>query len=130
MVCLLGNTLVNDYVVQENRGKATAVMNAGTTLGNIISVSVMYSITKNETNMYLVFGLLGALQIIWAFVMFFMIAEPQNVYDEKEAKRAKRKSFFGKVWSLMKLVVKACKADKALFIGLISFLIARNVTMV
>lgn len=47
MICIIGNTLINDYVIPENRGKATAVQNAGLTLGFIFSVSVMYSITKN-----------------------------------------------------------------------------------
>lgn len=89
---------------------------------------MMYSITKNNTHMYQVFSLLGALQCIWAVLMFFCIDEP-NIYTEKEAKRAGRKSFCGKVWSLMKLVYKACKADKALFIGIIASNIARNQSM-
>lgn len=129
MVCIMGNTLINDYVITENRGKATAVQNAGMTLGNIFSVSVMFTITKNEHNMYAMFGLLGTLQVIWAILMHFVVAEPQGVYNEKEARRADRKSFCGKVWSLMKLVVKACKADKALLIGIIASNIARNQTM-
>jgi MFS family permease len=129
MVCLMGNTLINDYVIQENRGKATAVQNAGMTLGNIFSVSVMFTITKNEHNLYVMFSLLATLQVIWAVMMLFVVAEPIGVYNEKEAKRAGRKSFCSKVWSLMKLVVKACKADKALLIGIIASNIARNQTM-
>lgn len=34
------------------------------------------------------------------------------------------------MWSLIKLVVKACRADKALLIGILGCAIARNVTMV
>jgi predicted MFS family arabinose efflux permease len=127
MVCLVGNTLINDYVIPENRGKATAVQNSGMTLGNIFSVSVMYSITKNMTNLYIVFSLLGTLQVIWAIMMFFSVSEP-IIYNEKEAKRAGRKSFCGKVWSLTKLVGKACMADKALLIGIIASNITRNQT--
>lgn len=129
MVCLVGNTLINDYVIPENRGKATAVQNSGMTLGNIFSVSVMYSVTKNNQNLYIVFSLLGTLQVIWTVIMFFCVSEP-NIYNEKEAKRAGRKSFCGKVWSLSKLVIKACKADKALLVGIIASNIARNQTMV
>jgi hypothetical protein len=76
MVCLVGNTLINDYVIPENRGKATAVQNSGMTLGNIFSVSVMYSVTKNQQNLYIVFGLLGTLQVIWTIIMFFCVSEP------------------------------------------------------
>jgi MFS family permease len=129
MVCIMGNTLINDYVVTENRGRGSAIQNAGMTLGNIFSVSVMFSITKNEHNLYMMFGLLGTLQVIWAVMMFFVVAEPIGMYNEKEAKRAARKSFCGKVWSLMKLVFKACKKDKALLIGIIASNIARNQTM-
>ena len=60
--------------------------------------------------------------------MFFIVAEPQ-IYSEKEAKRAGRKSFCGKVWSLMKLVYKACKEDKALLIGIIVSNVSRNQAM-
>lgn len=76
MVCLVGNTLINDYVIPENRGKATAVQNSGMTLGNIFSVSVMYSVTKNNQNLFIVFGLLGTLQVIWTVIMFFCVSEP------------------------------------------------------
>lgn len=61
MVCLMGNTLINDYVIPENRGKATAVQNSGATLGNIISVSVIFSFTKNFKNQFLIFGLTGTM---------------------------------------------------------------------
>ena len=58
-----------------------------------------------------------------------MISEP-IIMNEKESKRQGRKSFCGKIWSLTKLVGKACKADKALTIGIIAASISRNQTMV
>jgi MFS family permease len=129
MVCLIGNTLVNDYVVAENRGKATAVQNLGTTLGNVFSVLVMYTITTRQGE-YMKYSELGTLQVMWAVLMYFLVCEPEGVYNEKEARRANRHSFCGKVWSLSKLVIKACQADKALLIGTIAFCVAKNVTMI
>ena len=46
--------------------------------------------------------------------------------DEKEAKRQDRKSFCGKIWSLLKLALKACKADIALTIGILAANIMKN----
>lgn len=68
------------------------------------------------------------MQLIWAFIMFFMVDEP-IVMDAKEARRAGRKSFCGKIWSLMKQVYKANKADHSLFIGIILSAFARIVVM-
>lgn len=133
MNCIIGNTLINDYVVQENRGKATALMNAGVTLGNILSILVVFTVTQawsNENEEYLVFGLLGGLQVIWAIMMYFMVDEPIGVMTEKETRRAGRKSFMGKVWSLMKQVFKACKADRALFLAILLSSSCRIVVMV
>jgi hypothetical protein len=86
---------------------------------------VIFTFTKNMSNEFEIFGITGFMQIIWAVIMFFIISEPQ-IYNEKEARRAGRKSFCGKVWSLMKLVYKACKQDKTLFIGIIASNITRN----
>lgn len=130
--CLMGNTLINDYVVLESRGKATAIMNAGVTLGNIVSILAVFTLTniwttKNEE--YLVFGLLGGIQIITAIIMFMIVDEP-IIMDAKETRRAGRKSCCGQIWSLMKQVYKACKVDPALFIGICLASSARIVVMV
>ena len=61
MVCITANPLINDYVISANRGKATAVQNSGMTLGNILAVAILFSITKREHNMYVLFGILGTL---------------------------------------------------------------------
>lgn len=74
------------------------------------------------------FLLLGFLQIVWAFVISFMITEPK-IMDDREARRQGRKSLCGKVVSLTKLVWKACKADHALAIGMIAMAVSRNGSM-
>jgi uncharacterized protein involved in propanediol utilization len=60
--------------------------------------------------------------------MSFIVVDP-TIMNEKEARRQGRKSFCGKVWSLTKLVGKACKLDKSLLIGIIAASICRNSTM-
>jgi hypothetical protein len=60
--------------------------------------------------------------------MSFIVVDPM-IMNEKEARRQGRKSFCGKVWSLTKLVGKACIADKSLTIGIIAASISRNQTM-
>jgi MFS family permease len=85
MVALLTNTFINDYVVSEDRGKATGIQSAGMTLGNIFAVSILYSITRNFSNMWYSFGLLTLLQVLWALIMLFIVTEPK-ILTEKEAR--------------------------------------------
>lgn len=131
LICLMANTLINDYVILEHRGKATAFMESGVTLGNIFSIGVIFTITDNWVNqnkIKMTFLVLGGMQILWSIIMFFMVDEP-IVLDAKEEKRAARKSFCGKIWSLMKQVYKALRADRALFIGILLCSIMKNVVM-
>lgn len=94
-------------------------------VGQLLSISVIFTITKKLRNQYTVFCIFGCLQFVWASIMFFFISEPK-IMDEKEAKRQDRKSFCGKIWSLLKLALKACKADIALTIGILAANIMKN----
>jgi hypothetical protein len=58
-----------------------------------------------------------------------MIAEPK-VMDAREEKKINKKSFCGKIYSVLKQTLKACRQDHALAIGLIAVSISRIGTMV
>lgn len=68
---------------------------------------------------------MGGLNVVWAIIMWFMVTEPR-IMDKRESRRLGKKSLFGKVWSLSKLVYKACKQDSAFFVGLLCLTVARN----
>jgi len=53
-----------------------------------------------------------------------MVTEPKNM-DAREEKKINKKSFCGKVFSVLKQTYKACKQDHALGIGLIAVMITR-----
>jgi uncharacterized membrane protein AbrB (regulator of aidB expression) len=120
---------INDYVTADNRGKANGVQSAGTTLGNIISVTVLYSFISKMKSYWYQFSLYTLMYLMSAAIMGVSISEP-NILNKKEAKRHGKKSICGKVWSLCKLTFKACRQDTALFIGLLAFSISRNFAMV
>jgi len=50
--------------------------------------------------------------------------------DAREEKKINKKSFCGKIYSVLKQTLKACKQDHALAIGLIAVSISRIGTMV
>lgn len=54
-----------------------------------------------------------------------MITEP-DVRNEKEAKRHGKKSFCGKLVSMLRQAYKACMQDPALLISLIGLIPSRN----
>jgi len=58
-----------------------------------------------------------------------MVTEPKNM-DAREEKKINKKSFCGKVFSVLKQTYKACKQDHALGVGLIAVMITRMGTMV
>ena len=80
---------------------------------------------------YYGFGILAFLQIAWIIIIFIsgMITEPKAM-TEREEKKMNKKSFFGKIYSVLKQTLKACKQDHALAIGLIAISIARMGTMI
>ena len=52
-------------------------------MGNLISVGGLFTLTESMQNKYFAYGILAALQVTWAVLVFFMVTEP-NVRDEKE----------------------------------------------
>ena len=68
---------------------------------------------------------MASLQVLWTVAIFFMVTEPE-IMSAKEARRQGKKSFFGKIQSILKLTYKACKEDHALAIGLFALSISRN----
>ena len=64
------------------------------TIGNILSVSIMFTLTQMLPTYY-GFGILAFLQIAWIIIIFIsgMITEPKAM-TEREEKKINKKSFF------------------------------------
>lgn len=101
MVVMLSNPFINDYVTVQSRGVATGFQTIGLTFGNLLSVGGLFTITEMFDNKLYSYGILAILQVIWAVLCWFMITEP-DVRNEKEAKRHGRKSFCGKLVSMLR----------------------------
>ena len=76
------------------------------------------------TNRVYSYGVLAVLQVLWATILFFMIDEP-DIFSEAEARREKRKTFCGKLWSKLRQAWKACKSDSALTVSLVGLTTSR-----
>lgn len=79
----------------------------GLTAGNLISVSGIYTATEKIENPYVSYGILAAMQILWAILCGLMIQEP-DIRNEKESKSFAKKSFCRKLFSMLKQMIKAC----------------------
>ena len=105
------------------------LQNTGLTMGTIIGVAGMFTLTSMMKAEY-AFPLLAAVQILWLAIILGtgMIKEPDQMSD-KEKKKMGRKSMCGKVYSVLKQTFNACRKDPALAIGLIAISISRNGAM-
>lgn len=77
------------------------------TIGSLLSVGGLYTLTEAIDNKVVAFAIPAVLQLVWAVLVFFMITEP-DVRNDKEQKRNDRKSFCGKLFSMLKQAYKAC----------------------
>jgi len=126
LVVMLSNPFINDYVQVQCRGVATGFQTIGMTVGNLLSVGLLFTLTEETISNKLVsYGMLAGLQICWAIIMWWMIDEPDTM-NASEEKHQKKKSLFGRLWSMLKLSYKACKQDPALLISLIALIPSRN----
>jgi len=77
MVPLLMNPFINDYVKVQDRGLAMGLQNFGLTIGNLLSVGVLYTLTS-MLNAEVAFPVLSVLQIAWVVIILTtgMIQEP------------------------------------------------------
>jgi len=62
------NPFINDYVVIQDRGLAMGIQNFGLTIGNILSVAVVYTLT-NFLSPELAFPILSLMQILWVVII-------------------------------------------------------------
>lgn len=87
MVPIIMNPFINDYVKVQNRGQAMGMQSLGLTVGNLLSVGVLYTIT-NLISPYYAFGIMGFLFFLWVAIIYFakLIQEP-SVMNEKEERR-------------------------------------------
>jgi len=71
-------------------------------VGNLLSVAGLFTLTKNMDQTY-AFLLLGVMQLVWILLLVptGMIAEPK-VMDSREEKKINKKSFCGKIYSVLK----------------------------
>ena len=83
------------------------------------------TLTEKLESKYVSFGILAGLQLVWATLCFFMITEPE-IYTEKEERHKNKKSFCGRLFSMLKQAYKACMQDPALLISLIALIPSRN----
>jgi MFS family permease len=124
-VVMLSNPFINDYVTVQSRGVATGFQTIGLTVGNLISVGGLFTLTEMIDNKIYSYAIMAFLQLVWAVLVYFMITEP-TIYNEKEAKRANKKSFCGRLFSMLRQAYRACKQDHALLISLIGLIPSRN----
>ena len=122
---LLSNPFINDYVQVQSRGAATGLQQIGVTVGNLLSVGVLFTLTQSINAQYIAWSLMAAIQLVWAGMLYFMISEP-DIYTEKEEKRHNKKSFCKKLLSMLKQAWLACKQDSALAISLLALTVSRN----
>lgn len=94
-------------------------------MGNLISVGGIFTLTESIDNKYIAYGILAGMQLVWAVFVFLMVSEPQ-IMDAKETKHQGKKSFCGRLFSMLKMAYKACKQDHALLISLIGLIPSRN----
>lgn len=89
------NPFINDYVRVQDRGIAMGIQNFGITAGNLLSVAVLYSITK-RLSVEVSFPILSALQVLWIVIIlgFGMVSEP-NQMNEREKRKRNKKSAWG-----------------------------------
>lgn len=67
-VPLTMNPFINDYVVVQDRGLAMGIQNFGLTVGNLLSVAVVYTLT-NLLRPELSFPVLAAVQVLWVVII-------------------------------------------------------------
>lgn len=126
---LIMNPFINDYVMVQDRGLAMGLQNMGLTCGTLVSVGGLYTAT-NFLKPEFSFPLLSIFQLLWIVIILStgMISEPTQM-SEKEKRAQNKKSMCGKVYSVLKQTIKACKKDHALAIGLLAISISRNGAM-
>ena len=125
LVVVLSNPFINDYVTVQSRGIATGFQTIGLTAGNLISVGGIFTLTEMLDNKVISYGIMALMQVIWAVLVFFMITEPV-ILNDKEERHQNKKSFCGKLLSMLRQAYKACKQDPALLISLIGLIPSRN----
>lgn len=125
LVVMLSNPFINDYVTVQSRGIATGFQMIGLTMGNLISVGGLFTITSLIDDKVIAYGIVAGLQVVWAILVYFMISEP-NIRNEKEERHNNKKSFTSKLWSMLKQAYKACMQDPTLLISLIALMPSRN----
>ncbi len=76
LVVMLSNPFINDYVTVQSRGIATGFQMLGLTVGNLLSVGGLFTITGLIEDKIIAYGILAALQLLWAVLMYLMISEP------------------------------------------------------
>ena len=83
LVVMLSNPFINDYVTVQSRGLATGFQTIGMTIGSLLSVGGLYTLTESFDNKVIAFALPAFLQLVWAVLVYFMITEP-DVRNERE----------------------------------------------
>ena len=73
-----------------------------------MSVGGVFTLTEMIDNKLISYGILAVMQLILAVLVYLMISEP-SIYNEKEEKRKNKKSFCGKLFSMLRQAYKACK---------------------
>lgn len=122
---VLMNPFVNDYVVVRQRGAGMALQSFGMTVGNILSIAVLLTLTK-QMSIIGGFMLSGGLLFV-AIAIFWggkMIVEP-TVNEDKEGKRRAKKSILGQIRSQLRQLWKACQADIPLKVGIFAVSVSR-----
>lgn len=66
----------------------------GLTAGNLISIGGLFTLTESLANKTLAYGILAALQLLWAVLLYLMITEP-DIRNEKEERHKNKKGFCG-----------------------------------
>ena len=61
MVVMLSNPFINDYVTVQSRGVATGFQTIGLTVGNLLSVGGLFTITEMFENKLYSYGILASL---------------------------------------------------------------------
>jgi len=61
MVIMLSNPFINDYVTVQSRGLAMGFQTIGLTIGNLLSIGGLFTLTQSIDNKVVSYGILGLL---------------------------------------------------------------------
>ena len=75
MAAPLAHPLIPDYVKRNSRGAAIAIQGVGLVFGEVLSMGVLFNLTKNMSY-FSAFAIAGSLVLAFSIFFYFAIKDP------------------------------------------------------